>query len=273
MAWDEISKIDVEFKYKDAPEKKGGTKLITLTPSNISDQWNCYMYNGNGIYTYRVRYYYQDGSEEWTDVKESTITELAINDNISGMYMVKFDVDFQESISRVRVKVRSQGEEDNSGWIKEADEWVWQKRLKEDLPINYSFMYEYYLVNDSERKSSGWSKEKTWAPKSNIQYESIILGMKKIKIELDADGLDWQKWDKVILFFRYDDPTNNIHYTDEDIEPIKLTKDKTEDKVTIAVKDTTIRPKVTAHYISEGREYLSDEIDAPKNYIIIQTKT
>lgn len=269
VAWDEISKIDVEFKYKDAPEKKGGTKLITLTPSNISDQWNCYMYNGNGIYTYRVRYYYQDGSEEWTDVKESTITELAINDNLSGMYMVNFDVDFQESISRVRVKVRSQGEEDNSGWIKEADEWIWQKRLKEDLPISYSFMYEYYLVNDSERKSSGWSKEKTWAPKSNIQYESIILGMKKIKIELDADGLDWQKWDKVILFFRYDDPTNNIHYTDEDIDPIKLTKDKTEDKVTIAVKDTTIRPKVTAHYISEGREYLSDEIDAPKNYIII----
>lgn len=263
VAWDEISKIDVEFKYKDAPEKKGGTKLITLTPSNISGQWNCYMYNGNGIYTYRVRYYYQDGSEEWTDVKESTITELAINDNLSGMYMVQFDVDFQESISRVRVKVRSQGEEDNSGWIKEADEWVWQKRLKEDLPINYSFMYEYYLVNDSERKSSGWSKEKTWAPKSNIQYESIILEMNDILVELDADGVNWDVWKKVYVYF---------NYTINKMRPVILTESDAVKSINLAIKDTSIKPTIKAQFVTyNGQDIMSDEIECQDVIIVSST--
>ena len=263
VAWDEISKIDVEFKYKDAPEKKGGTKLITLTPSNISDQWNCYMYNGNGIYTYRVRYYYQDGSEEWTDVKESTITELAINDNLSGMYMVNFDVDFQESISRVRVKVRSQGEEDNSGWIKEADEWVWQKRLKEDLPINYSFMYEYYLVNDSERKSSGWSKEKTWAPKSNIQYESIILETNDILVELDADGVNWDVWKKVYVYF---------NYTINKMRPVILTESDAVKSINLAIKDTSIKPTIKAQFVTyNGQNIMSDEIECQDVIIVSST--
>lgn len=263
VAWDEISKIDVEFKYKDAPEKKGGTKLITLTPSNISDQWNCYMYNGNGIYTYRVRYYYQDGSEEWTDVKESTITELAINDNLSGMYMVNFDVDFQESISRVRVKVRSQGEEDNSGWIKEADEWVWQKRLKEDLPINYSFMYEYYLVNDSERKSSGWSKEKTWAPKSNIQYESIILETNDILVELDADGVNWDVWKKVYVYF---------NYTINKMRPVILTESDAVKSINLAIKDTSIKPTIKAQFVTyNGQDIMSDEIECQDVIIVSST--
>ena len=263
VAWDEISKIDVEFKYKDAPEKKGGTKLITLTPSNISDQWNCYMYNGNGIYTYRVRYYYQDGSEEWTDVKESTITDLTINDNLSGMYMVNFDVDFQESISRVRVKVRSQGEEDNSGWIKEADEWVWQKRLKEDLPINYSFMYEYYLVNDSERKSSGWSKEKTWAPKSNIQYESIILETNDILVELDADGVNWDVWKKVYVYF---------NYTINKMRPVILTESDAVKSINLAIKDTSIKPTIKAQFVTyNGQDIMSDEIECQDVIIVSST--
>ncbi len=263
VAWDEISKIDVEFKYKDAPEKKGGTKLITLTPSNISDQWNCYMYNGNGIYTYRVRYYYQDGSEEWTDVKESTITELVINDNLSGMYIVNFDVDFQKSISRVRVKVRSQGEEDNSGWIKEADEWVWQKRLKEDLPISYSFMYEYYLVNDSERKSSGWSKEKTWAPKSNIQYESIILEMNDILVELDADGVNWDVWKKVYVYF---------NYTINKMRPVILTESDAVKSINLAIKDTSIKPTIKAQFVTyNGQDIMSDEIECQDVIIVSST--
>ena len=263
VAWDEISKIDVEFKYKDAPEKKGGTKLITLTPSNISDQWNCYMYNGNGIYTYRVRYYYQDGSEEWTDVKESTITELVINDNLSGMYIVNFDVDFQKSISRVRVKVRSQGEEDNSGLIKEADEWVWQKRLKEDLPISYSFMYEYYLVNDSERKSSGWSKEKTWAPKSNIQYESIILEMNDILVELDADGVNWDVWKKVYVYF---------NYTINKMRPVILTESDAVKSINLAIKDTSIKPTIKAQFVTyNGQDIMSDEIECQDVIIVSST--
>ena len=263
VAWDEISKIDVEFKYKDAPEKKGGTKLITLTPSNISDQWNCYMYNGNGIYTYRIRYYYQDGSEEWTDVKESTITELVINDNLSGMYIVNFDVDFQKSISRVRVKVRSQGEEDNSGWIKEVDEWVWQKRLKEDLPISYSFMYEYYLVNDSERKSSGWSKEKTWAPKSNIQYESIILGTNDILVELDADGVNWDVWKKVYVYF---------NYTINKMRPVILTESDAVKSINLAIKDTSIKPTIKAQFVTyNGQDIMSDEIECQDVIIVSST--
>lgn len=263
VAWDEISKIDVEFKYKDAPEKKGGTKLITLTPSNISDQWNCYMYNGNGIYTYRVRYYYQDGSEEWTDVKESTITELVINDNLSGMYIVNFDVDFQKSISRVRVKVRSQGEEDNSGWIKEVDEWVWQKRLKEDLPISYSFMYEYYLVNDSERKSSGWSKEKTWAPKSNIQYESIILETNDILVELDADGVNWDVWKKVYVYF---------NYTINKMRPVILTESDAVKSINLAIKDTSIKPTIKAQFVTyNGQDIMSDEIECQDVIIVSST--
>ncbi len=263
VAWDEISKIDVEFKYKDAPEKKGGTKLITLTPSNISDQWNCYMYNGNGIYTYRVRYYYQDGSEEWTDVKESTITELVINDNLSGMYIVNFDVDFQKSISRVRVKVRSQGEEDNSGWIKEVDEWVWQKRLKEDLPISYSFMYEYYLVNDSERKSSGWSKEKTWAPKSNIQYESIKLETNDILVELDADGVNWDVWKKVYVYF---------NYTINKMRPVILTESDAVKSINLAIKDTSIKPTIKAQFVTyNGQDIMSDEIECQDVIIVSST--
>lgn len=263
VAWDEISKIDVEFKYKDAPEKKGGTKLITLTPSNVSDQWNCYMYNGNGIYTYRVRYYYQDGSEEWTDVKESTITELVINDNLSGMYIVNFDVDFQKSISRVRVKVRSQGEEDNSGWIKEVDEWVWQKRLKEDLPINYSFMYEYYLVNDSERKSSEWSKEKTWAPKSNIQYESIKLETNDISVELDADGVNWDVWKKVYVYF---------YYTINKMRPVILTESDAVKSIDLAIKDTSIKPTIKAQFVTyNGQDIMSDEIECQEVIIVSST--
>lgn len=263
VAWDEINKIDVEFKYKDAPEKKGGTKLITLTPSNESGQWNCYMYNGNGVYTYRLRYYYRNGSEEWTDVKESTITDLVINDNLSKMYKVQFDVDFQESISRVRVKVRSQGEEDNSGWIKEPREWVWEKRLKEDLPINYSFMYEYYLVNDSERKSSGWSKEKTWAPKSNIQNESIILGTNDISVELDADGVNWDVWKKVYVYF---------NYTINKMRPVILTESDAVKSIDLAIKDTSIKPTIKAQFVTyNGQDIMSDEIECQDVIIVSST--
>lgn len=263
VAWDEISKIDVEFKYKDAPEKKGGTKLITLTPSNTSDQWNCYMYNGNGIYTYRVRYYYQDGSEEWTDVKESTITELVINDNLSGMYRVNFDLDFPKSISRVRVKVRSQGEEDNSGWIKEVAEWVWQKRLKEDLPKNYSFMYEYYLENDSERKSSEWSKEKTLAPESDKQYESIKFGVENFTVELDADGVNWDVWKKVYVYF---------NYTINKMRPVILTESDAVKEIDLAIKDTSIMPTIKAQFVTyNGQDIMSNEIECQEVIIVSST--
>lgn len=263
VAWDEISKIDVEFKYKDAPEKKGGTKLITLTPSNISDQWNCYMYNGNGIYTYRVRYYYQDGSEEWTDVKESTITDLVINDNLSGMYRVNFDLDFPKSISRVRVKVRSQGEEDNSGWIKEVAEWVWQKRLKEDLPKNYSFMYEYYLENDSERKSSEWSKEKTLASESDKQYESIKFGVENFTVELDADGVNWDVWKKVYVYF---------NYTINKMRPVILTESDAVKEIDLAIKDTSIKPTIKAQFVTyNGQDIMSNEIECQEVIIVSST--
>lgn len=263
VAWDEISKIDVEFKYKDAPEKKGGTKLITLTPSNISDQWNCYMYNGNGIYTYRVRYYYQDGSEEWTDVKESTITDLVINDNLSGMYRVNFDLDFPKSISRVRVKVRSQGEEDNSGWIKEVAEWVWQKRLKEDLPKNYSFMYEYYLENDSERKSSEWSKEKTLASESDKQYESIKFGVENFTVELDADGVNWDVWKKVYVYF---------NYTINKMRPVILTESDAVKEIDLAIKDTSIKPTIKAQFVTyNGQDIMSNEIECQEIIIVSST--
>ena len=124
-------------------------------------------------------------------------------------------------------------------------------------------MYEYYLVNDSERKSSEWSKEKTWAPKSNIQYESIKLETNDISVELDADGVNWDVWKKVYVYF---------YYTINKMRPVILTESDAVKSIDLAIKDTSIKPTIKAQFVTyNGQDIMSDEIECQEVIIVSST--
>lgn len=264
VAWDEIDKLDVEFKYRDAPDKNGATKTLHLTQDNPTDTWNCFMYADNSFYNYRVHYFYRDGTDDWSETFESASNNLTINDKLSGVFRVRFDIYFQKSIEKVRVIVKCQGKEEDSGWFTQSDTWTWETRLKEDGEKSYQYRYQYYLVNGDESiKSSEWT-----APKStdglNQVTETIDLGVEKTSLVIDGDSLDWKKWNRVYVHIKYDDDANNLHYSDEDqsLPLIKLNSDDSNRQVIIPVMNTEIKPKIWVQYIPQNSTEVipSDEV-------------
>lgn len=270
VAWDVIDKLAVEFKYKDAPDKEGATKLMYLTPDKPSDTWNCYMYNENSDhFVYRIHYFYQDGTDDWSQTFEGTSStkNLVVNDKLSGIFTTKFDINFKKSIERVRVIVRCQGKEQDSGWIYQPDTWMWRMRLKEDGKMSYQYKYQYYLVNgDDSMKGIDWTAPQTMDTESNEQTVEINLSMGQISLIIDGESIDWNLWSRVYLHFRYDDDAHNLHYDDDKIPPLKLSSSKNEETVVIPVIDESIRPRIFAEYIPiVGDEVISsDEATAGK---------
>lgn len=273
VAWDVIDKLAVEFKYKDAPDKNGATKLMYLTPDKPSDTWNCYMYNENSdLFTYRIHYFYQDGTDDWSKSFEgsSTTKNLVVNDKLSGIFTTKFDINFKKSIERVRVIVRCQGKEEDSGWLYQPDTWTWKARLKEDGRMSYQYKYQYYLVNgDDSMKGIDWTISKPMNTESNQQVVSIDLRVGQISLIIDGESIDWNKWSRVYLHFRYDDDANNLHYDDEKIPPLKLSANKNEDTVVIPVVDESIRPRIFAEYIPISGDDVIASDEATANKIVI----
>lgn len=270
VAWDVIEKMDVELKYKDAPDQKGATKIITLTASNSSDAWNCYMYSGTSNYLYRIHYYYYDGSDDWSKQFESASEELVVNDKLSGVFRTKFDLNFKKSIERVRVIVKCQGKEEDSGWITQPDTWTWQTRLKEDGKMTYQYKYQYYLVNgDDSMQSVDWSAPVYMNTDSNQQTITIDLRVNQISLIIDGESIDWNKWSRVYLHFKYDDAANNLHYDDEKIPPLKLSANKNEGTVIIPVIDESIRPRIFAEYIPQVGDDVVASDEMPANKIVI----
>lgn len=270
VAWEVIEKMDVELKYKDAPDKKGATKLITLTESNPSDIWNCFMYSGSSKYLYRIRYYYKDGTDDWSEQFESASEELSINDKLSGIFRTKFEIDFNTSIERVRVIVRCQGKEEDSGWLTKSDVWTWQTRLKEDGQMSFQYKYQYYLVNgDESMRGIDWTDPICMNTDSNQQTIEINLHVNQIKLLIDGESIDWNKWNRVYLHFVYDDDANDVHYDDEKITPIKLTPNKCETTVVIPVIDTSVRPRIFAEYLQVGGAIGTSEVMTVNTSVVI----
>jgi len=273
VAWDVIEKLAVEFKYKDAPDKNGATKLMYLTPDKPTDTWNCYMYNENSDkFVYRIHYFYQDGTDDWSQNFEgsSTTKNLVVNDKLSGIFTTKFDINFKKSIERVRVIVRCQGKEEDSGWIYQPDTWTWKARLKEDGRMSYQYKYQYYLVNgDDSMKGIDWTIAQPMNTESNQQVVSIDLRVGQISLIIDGESIDWTKWSRVYLHFRYDDDAHNLHYDDEKIPPLKLSANKNEDTVVIPVVDESIRPRIFAEYIPVVGDEVITSDEATANKIVI----
>lgn len=278
VAWDIIDKLDVEFKYRDAPEKKGATKLMTLTKDNPSDMWNCYMYSGNGYYTYRIHYFYNDGTEDWSEIMESSVTNLVVNDKLAGKFTKKFDIQFDKPVSQIRVIVEFQGEEYKSEWFKANGEWDWIVRPKEDKDKKYRYMYEYYLEDEAFSKTSSWTSYKQMNAEANNSTEKIKLEIKeKPKIDsiatgliINASKLDWEKWACVYLYVKYDDDANNLHYDEYNLPPIELTQNDSKKNVPITIKDKSIRPRLFAKYLANSGEVVeSDEVTAKDNLIFL----
>ena len=270
IAWDDIEKVDVELKYKDDPDQKGATKIITLTAGNPSDTWNCYMYKGTSNYLYRIHYFYKDGTEDWSEEFESSSEELCINDKLSGVFRAKFELNFRKSVERARVIIKCQGKEEDSGWIYQPDTWTWESRIKEDGNKSFLYKYQYYLVNgDDSMHSSDWSDPQSMEG-TNQQTIPIDINLNEITLIIDGESIDWNKWSRVYLHFKYDDDANNLHYDDEKIQPLKLSSNKCEATVVIPVIDDTIRPRISAEYIPQLGEdvVLSEEKTASKIVIL-----
>ena len=271
VAWNEIDKLDVEFKYRDAPDRKGATKVITLTQDKPSDTWNCYMYKDNGFYNYRIHYFYRDGTDDWSEIFESESNDLSINDKLSGVFRVTFDINIPKSIEKIRVIVHSQDKEEYSGWFTQTETWTWETRMKEDREKTYQYKYQYYLVNgDETMKSSEWTAPKS-AKGVNYVTETINLNVEKISLTIDGDSLDWKKWSRVYVHLKYDDDANNLHYDDENLPFIRLNREKSFENVIIPVMNNTIRPRIWVQYIPlSGDEVIpSDEVTITGTNLIL----
>ena len=273
VAWDVIEKLVVEFKYKDAPEQSGATKEMLLTPDNPKDTWNCYMYKGTDAYQYKIHYFYQDGTDDWSQVFEGTSKnrKLVVNDKLSGLFSTKFDIKFQKSVERVRIIVRCQGKEEDSGWIYQADEWTWKTRLKEDRTMSYQYKYQYYLVNgDNSEKETEWTAPIPMSTESNGQRVEVKLEVNQISLRIDGESIDWNKWKKVYIYFKYDDDANNLHYDDKNIPPLKLNSSNFEEEVIIPVIDNDIRPTFYAEYIPiVGEDIIPSDVVTAKTINVL----
>lgn len=273
VAWDIVEKLAIEFKYKDAPEKSGATKLMTLTEANPSDTWNCFMYKDSDSYIYRIHYFYYDGTDDWSQEFEgsSKTDKLIVNDKLSGVFRAKFDINFKKSVERARIIVKCQGKEEDSGWIYEPSTWTWQSRLKEDRDMTYQYKTQYYLVNASDSVvEKEWSAPIQMNTESNQQSFTIDLQINQISLIIDGESIDWNKWSRVYLHFKYDDDANGLHYDDETIEPLKLSSSKTEGTIVIPVVNETIRPVIYAEYVPlNGDDVISSEEKTAGKIVIL----
>ena len=279
VAWNVIQKLDVEFKYRDAPDQYGATKTITLTQQNPIDTWNCFMYKGTSDYTYRIHYFYLDGTDDWSQEYHGndTTKSLTINDKLTGIFTTNFDLLFKRSdIDKVRVIVKCQGKEEYSPWFDDPDMWQWQIRLKEDREKTYQYKYQYYVVGNDERQESEWSAPVAMSADTYQQTIELKVSVNRaaiphsMTIDIDGGMIDWKKWFCVILHFKYDDPTNNLHYGDEKIKPIKLKEGQCECTVEIPVLDDSIRPRIIAEYVPPtGDVIIPSEEKTANTYVIL----
>ena len=264
VAWDAIQKMEVEFEYKSNPDKDGAKKLIVLTEEKTSDVWNCFMYNEtDDSYCYRIHYFYQDGSDDWSEelVGSAIVDKITVNDKLSGLFKIKFDVDINDSIEKIRIIVKYQNKEEEGDWICEDDSWVWQTRLKLDGSKCFQYKYQYYLVNgDDSLQESDWSAPIDMNTECNQQNIVVDVQVNQIKLLVDGYSIDWNVWNKVLIHFRYDDEINNRHYGYNKITPSRLDADNREANVIIPVADSSVMPIFYAEYISlTGITVRSDE--------------
>ena len=133
--------------------------------------------------------------------------------------------------------------------------------------MTYQYKYQYCLVNsDGSVKETDWTVPIPMNTESNQQTVSINLQINKISMIIDGESIDWKKWSRVYLHFKYDDDANKLHYDDENITPIKLNESKNEVTVVLPVVDNTIRPTFYAEYVPVSGEDVipSDVVTAGK---------
>ena len=277
VAWDDvIEKLVVEFKYKDAPDKDGATKEMKLTRDNPKDTWNCFMYKDSDTYQYRIHYFYQDGTDDWSQVFEATPTtgKLIVNDKLTGIFRRTFQrTNTTNAVEKIRVFVKCQGKEECSDWLYKDDQWVWERRLKEDGTITYQYKYQYYYANgDDSEYETDWTAPIPMNSESDSQYININLNIDQIKLTIDGSAIDWNKWHRVYLHIKYDDDANNKHYNDENFPPIRLDSSNCVNDINLllTVVDKSIRPKIYVEYIPiDGPNIISSDVVTANPLVIL----
>ena len=208
--WSTIKEAVVELEYKAEPNKPDSKKQIRLKQDAPVDTWKCFMYgHDDKAYRYKVKYYYNDGTESETDYTEDTRESLIIDDNLVGRAKASFDVLMDtDSVKTAKVEVLYKDEANNiseefSKWFTESETWDWSMRLREGATkqFKYRYLVEYNdgLVYESKLKTVS----------SGDDIPPIDIKRYKQSLTIDAGLLDWTKWRMVYATVKYEDKDNN----------------------------------------------------------------
>ncbi len=208
--WEVIDKAVVDFEYKAEPDQPDTRKQITLDQNTTQGTWKTFMYmNEDKTYRYQVKYYYKDGTESESEVKEDTRDTLIIDDQLIGRVRASFDLIMDpSSVKSAKIEVLYEDEslnirEEYSKWFTNAETWDWVMRLREGAATNFKYRYlvEY---SDGLVEESDWmeaSSDEDIPPINIRRYPRMLI--------VDAFDVDWTQWRRAYLNVRYTDTANN----------------------------------------------------------------
>ncbi len=208
--WSMVKEAVVDLEYIAEPNKPDTKKTIRLSQENVSGNWKCFMYgHKDKKYRYKVKYFYQDGTESETEYKTDTRDVLSIDDNLIGRVKASFDLLIDtNTVTSAKVEIlyvdeSNQISEEYSKWFTGSETWDWSMRLRERATNKFKYRY-FVQYTDGLVKTSAW--------KDAVSDEDIApISLKRYKQSLMVDGgmVDWTQWKMVYAHVKYQDTENN----------------------------------------------------------------
>lgn len=207
--WNIVKEAVVDLEYLAEPNKPDTKKQIRLSSDSLNDNWKCFMYgHQDKKYRYKVKYFYQDGTESETAYKTDTREALSIDDILVGRAKASFDVIMDaNTVKTAKVEVLYKDElnginEEFSKWFSGTETWDWSMRLREGA--TNTFRYRYFVqFTDGLVKTSKW-KEAV----SDENIDPIDLKRYQQMLTIDAGMINWTQWQVVYANVAYEDTEN-----------------------------------------------------------------